>query len=216
MTQIADESAFLVLNGAHLKKMAKAEEIADAVGVDIQTAGMTLAAAIENGWAIDMDGRFLLLPEGTAAVHEFYRERYGPMRLNAQLLAWYDRFEAINEQFIKQVSDWQGTDGDERAESRLIKTVERLTKILGEILPSIPRYETYVRRFSRSVSFIDRGDKDYVCKPTVDSVHNVWFEFHEDILSVLGRPRDARDGPPDHGKCDDLSLRSRHCRRGCQ
>jgi hypothetical protein len=72
-----------------------------------------------------------------------------------------------------------------------MKTVERLMKFLEEIIPSIPRYESYVRRFANSISLVDRGDRDYVCKPTIDSVHNIWFEFHEDILSVLGRPRDA-------------------------
>src|SRR6478672_11898080 len=34
---------------------------------------------------------------------------------------------------------------------------------------------------------IDEGEKEFVCTPTIDSVHNIWFEFHEDILSVIGR-----------------------------
>ena len=34
------------------------------------------------------------------------------------------------------------------------------------------------------------GLREYVCKPTIDFVHNIWFEFHEDFLAVLGRPRD--------------------------
>ena len=191
MTEITDERAFLVLNGAHLKKMANAEEIAAAVGVDVQTAASVLASAIAKDWAMDIDGRFLLTPEGAAVVHEYYRDIYAPLRLNTNMIAWYDRFEAINEQFIKQVSEWQTTEGDERVQSRLMKTVERLMKFLEEIIPSIPRYESYVRRFSNSISLVDRGDRDYVCKPTIDSVHNIWFEFHEDILSVLGRPRDA-------------------------
>jgi hypothetical protein len=38
---------------------------------------------------------------------------------------------------------------------------------------------------------VDAGDASFVVTPTKDSVHNVWFEFHEDILSVLGRPRDT-------------------------
>ena len=86
---------------------------------------------------------------------------------------------------MKQVSEWQATEGDERVQSRLMKTVERLMKFLEEIIPSIPRYESYVRRFANSISLVDRGDRDYVCKPTIDSIHNIWFEFHEDILSVL-------------------------------
>lgn len=186
-----DERTFLVLNGAHLKKMASAEAIAKAVGVDPEAANAVLAAASAKGWALEVEGKILLLPEGTAAVHDYYRNAYQEQRMSAQLMSWYGRFEALNEQFIKQVTDWQKADGDERIEARLLKTVERLMKSLADILPLIPRYECYTRRFAASIAAIDRGDKDYVCKPTVDSVHNIWFELHEDILSVLGRPRDA-------------------------
>jgi hypothetical protein len=59
------------------------------------------------------------------------------------------------------------------------------------LTPLLSRYEIYVDRFNASVTRIDEGDKDFVCKPTIDSVHNIWFEFHEDILSVIGRPRDT-------------------------
>jgi hypothetical protein len=191
MTQISDERSFLVLNGVHLKKMATPEEIASAAGVDSDFARRTLVGAAANGWALDVEGRFLLLPDGVSAVQDYYRAAYGDIRANEILVVWYDRFETINAQFIKQVTEWQHSDGEERIQSRLMKTVERLMGSIHEITPTIPRYVGYVRRFGESVSMVDRGDRDYVCKPTIDSVHNIWFEFHEDILTVLGRPRDA-------------------------
>lgn len=191
MTTIADERAFRVLNGAHLKKLANAEEIASAAGVDPEFARSVLGSAVDNGWAIDMDGKYLLLPDGTATVQGFYRHAYQAHRSNSQIVSWYDRFETLNEQFIKQVTDWQIAGGDEKTEEKLIKTVERLTRSMQEIIPAIPRYDVYIRRFENSIALADRGEKDYICKPTIDSVHNIWFEFHEDILSVLGRPRDA-------------------------
>ena len=61
---------------------------------------------------------------------------------------------------------------------------------MGALVPLIPRYTGYVRRFS-AAWLVDRGQRDFVCSPTIDSVHNIWFEFHEDILAVLGRPRDV-------------------------
>ena len=79
----------------------------------------------------------------------------------------------------------------QRPKSKVLKIGERLIRAIGEIVPIIPRYETYVRRFTDGVARIDRGERDYICGPTIDSVHTVWFEFHEDILSVLGRPRDV-------------------------
>jgi hypothetical protein len=191
MTTITDEHSFCVLNGVHLKKMANANEIASAVGVDPAIAKGVLGSAVANGLAMDMDGKYLLLPEGTEAVHSYYQNAYEAVRGNAHVVSWYDRFEIINEQFIKQVTEWQTTGGDEKAQEKLIKTVGRLVKSMQEIIPSIPRYDVYVRRFENSVALADRGEKDYICKPTIDSVHNIWFEFHEDILSVLGRPRDT-------------------------
>jgi len=185
------EQEFVVLNGAHLKKMATAEELARAVGLELDAVEAVLVEAEKSGLLMAVDEKYLLLPDGTSAVHEHYRSVYQPLRSDETILDWYDRFETINEQFIKQVSEWQSTDGDARVQSRLLKTVERLSKNMQEIIPLVPRYENYVRRFAESVARIDEGDRDYVCKPTIDSIHNVWFEFHEDILSVIGRPRDT-------------------------
>ncbi len=185
------EQEFLVLNGAHLKKMATAKDLASAVGLEVSVVEAVLDAAAGNNLLMVAEGKHLLFPAGTNAVQEYYRTVYGPMRSNDLVLGWYERFEAVNEQFIKQVSEWQSTDGDERVQSRMIKTVERLTKNLQELTPLLPRYEIYVDRFNASVTRVDQGDKDFVCKPTIDSVHNIWFEFHEDILSVIGRPRDT-------------------------
>lgn len=188
---VLSEQEFLVLNGAHLKKMATAKELASAIGLDVAAVELTLDAAASSGLLMVAEGKHLLLPEGTNAVQEHYRTAYEALRSNELVLGWYDRFEVVNEQFIKQVSEWQSTDGDERIQSRLIKTIERLTKSLQELTPLVPRYETYIERFNCSVVRIDQGDTDFVCKPTIDSVHNIWFEFHEDILSVIGRPRDT-------------------------
>lgn len=185
------EQEFLVLNGAHLKKMATAVEIASAIGLDVSVVRPVLDSAASGGLIMIAEGRYLLLPEGTNAVLECYRSTYEPMRTSEVVLAWYGRFEAINEQFIKQVSEWQSTDGDERIQSRLLKTVERLSKNMRDLTYLIPRYETYLNRFGVSVARIDEGRKEFVCTPTIDSVHNIWFEFHEDILSVIGRPRDT-------------------------
>ena len=186
-----EDATFLVLNGSHLKKMATADDIAAAVGVASDVAAEQLAAAIDQGWAMNVDGKYLVLPEGTAQVHRAYAEIYAPLRQDGVITAWYVRFEALNDQFIKAVSDWQKSDHDAKAEARIMKIAERLIKAVGEIVPIIPRYENYVRRLAAGIARVDRGERDYVCGPTIDSVHTIWFEFHEDILSVLGRPRDV-------------------------
>ena len=184
-----DEPTFLALNAVYLKKMATAAQVAELTGADAAAVDRILAQAAAQGWLMEVEGKVMLLPEGTKAVIDGYDARYREQRADERVEAWYQRFEALNAQFIQQVSEWQG--GGERAQGRLMRSVERLVKSLGELVPSIPRYAGYIRRFEHGLGLIDRGELDYIANPTLDSVHNVWFEFHEDILSVLGRRRDA-------------------------
>jgi len=185
-----DEPTFSALNAVYLKKMATAAQVAELTEANVATVEGVLAQATAQGWLMEAEGKFMLLPEGTKAVLDGYGARYREQRADERVEAWYRRFETLNAQFIQQVSEWQGG-GDERAQGRLMRSVERLVKSLDELVPSIPRYADYIRRFEHGLGLIDRGQLDYIAKPTLDSVHNVWFEFHEDILSVLGRPRDA-------------------------
>lgn len=72
-----------------------------------------------------------------------------------------------------------------------IQAAERLTRDSAPLVPKVPRYTYYIAHFERSMERVDHALREYVCKPTIDFVHNIWFEFHEDILAVLGRPRDT-------------------------
>jgi hypothetical protein len=186
-----DERAFLVMNAIYLKKMATVEDVANITGLSGTDARAVADACLQRELLLDMGGQLLLQTGGTAAVLDYYRQAYSELREGDMVRHWYDRFEAINAQFIKLVTEWQQTDGDPRVQERMIRVVERLTKALGELTHLIARYAGYVRRFERSMTLVDQGHRDFVCSPKVDSLHNIWFEFHEDILAVLGRPRDT-------------------------
>ena len=45
------------------------------------------------------------------------------------------------------------------------------------------------RTSTTAMGEVDSGRHDYVSSPTLNSVHTVWFEFHEDLLRTLGRDR---------------------------
>ena len=186
-----DEHAFLALNALYLKKMASVADLADISGLPPDEVRAMIGDFAERGWLLDMEGDALIQPDGMAEVEQYYRDTYSELAKREEMSGWYERFERINEQFIKHVTDWQQTGGDARAQERVITTVERLTKLIGEMTQELPRYASYVRRFERSVTIVDQGNSDFVCTPTVDSLHNIWFEFHEDFLAVLGRPRDT-------------------------
>jgi hypothetical protein len=185
------DNDFIVLNAIYLKKMADAAAIADITALPSDSVAASLDAASDAGWLLAMPTGAMLMPDGTAQVLDHYASTYAAVRSDPAMLAWYEAFEAINTRFIGLVTEWQKTEGDERVERRLLQTAERLTRDIGTLVPRIPRYASYVRRFQRSMELVDQGQRDFVCKPTIDSVHNIWFEFHEDILAVLGRPRDT-------------------------
>jgi hypothetical protein len=185
------DTDFLTLNAIYLKKMATEATIAQVTGLGSDIVRQHLATADDHGWLMNLAEGAMLLDGGIEQVLAYYHASYAGLRTQPALLAWYDAFETLNKRFIAAVSEWQQTEGDERVERRLLQAAERLVKDIRQLLPRIPRYEAYVRRFEQSMDRVDQGQRDYVCKPTIDSVHNIWFEFHEDILAVLGRPRDT-------------------------
>ena len=64
---------------------------------------------------------------------------------------------------------------------------------LGPLLAGLSTYdrcfEVYGERFEVAMRGADSGQRDLISSPMHDSVHNIWFEFHEDLLRTLGRER---------------------------
>lgn len=189
------ETDFLVLNAVYLKKVVAAPQVIEMTGAEVDDVARCLAAAKEQGWLMEMDmggvDGVMLLEDGIAQVMSYYQEVYADLRSDTVLSDWYQSFESLNKRFVVDVTEWQETDGSDRSEQRVLQTAERLAKDIGRLVPIIPRYSGYVGRMERSMDRVDAGERDYVCNPTIDSVHNIWFEFHEDILTVLGRERDT-------------------------
>jgi hypothetical protein len=184
-----NDHQFLVLNSLYLKKMASAGDLAAMSGLSADDVRPMVNGFVEQEWVLDIGGELVIQPEGMAEVEGYYSQAFSDPAQRESLAQWYTRFESINSRFIKQVTDWQETEGDARAQDRVIATVERLVKSLGEITQLVPRYAGYIRRFEHSVAMVDQGNSDFVCTPTVDSLHNIWFELHEDVLLALGKDR---------------------------
>ncbi len=185
------DDEFAVLNGIYLKKMASAATLAEITGLAEARIEECLEAAVGRGQVLGISSDFMLQEGGAADVLEYYRTTYAPVRAEPAVAAWYAAFEALNARFIAQVTEWQKSEGDDRSERRILQTAERLARDLGALQTTVPRYGNYVERLARASDRVDQGQHEFVCKPTIDSVHNIWFEFHEDILAVLGRPRDT-------------------------
>lgn len=200
---VSDKTDYDVLNVVALKKMATAQVVAAASGVaqaDVEAAFDRLAAqglvVVAGGAALPTDGAEPALATAAGV-------RYAAVREDAEIGGLVDRFETVNSQFLTTMSSWQQIDVggrkvandhsdseyDDKVIARLDKLIARLGPLLQALADHDARFDTYPARFAAAVDRIDRGEHEYVSSPTLDSVHNVWFEFHEDLLRTLGRER---------------------------
>lgn len=186
-----DDASFTLLNAVHLKRMVSEADLATLLGTTPQDIVARLAPWLEAGVVMALPPGVMLMPEGTAAVHGHYRARYAPLRQLSALQEWYRRFETLNTRFIAALTRWQQQGQDDDTLFRALEIVEALVRALDALLADLPRYADYQRRFVAAVDAIEHGDSDLLCNPRRDSAHNIWFEFHEDVLCVLGRPRDT-------------------------
>ena len=181
------------MNGAHLKKMASADEIAAAVGVDVRTCAAERSprpSTRAGPWTWTGISRHCRRARRRSSSST--RDLRPASRKTTGRSPGTNGSRALNDQFIKAVSDWQKTDGDPKAESRSHQIVERLIKALDDITAVDPALRALRAPVSpTALRGSIEANATYVCGPTINSVHTIWFEFHEDILSVLGRPRDV-------------------------
>jgi hypothetical protein len=109
--------------------------------------------------------------------------------VNAQFLTTMSAWQQVDVGGRKVANDHSDSEYDDKVISRLDKLVARLTPLLDALADHDARFATYARRFAAAIEAVDAGQHALISSPTMDSVHNIWFEFHEDLLRTLGRER---------------------------
>ena len=192
-----------VLNVLALKKMAGAPAIAAVTGLPEADVEARLKKLSGTGLVVVAGGAALPTDDAVPALDATAAQIYAPVRADDGVLGLVERFETTNTQFLTTMSSWQQVDVggrkvtndhsdaeyDEKVISRLEKLVGRLEPLIEALAKHDARFSTYSARFATALTAIDTGDHDLVSSPTRDSVHNIWFEFHEDLLRTLGRER---------------------------
>jgi pyruvate,orthophosphate dikinase len=142
-----------------------------------------------------------LTREGRAKLAELLAEERAHADRNA-VLAVYEDFCVFNHELKQIMTAWQlkreGAANDHQDAGYDHAVLERLADLhrragpllrrLGELSP---RMAAYGVRLDRAAERIDAGDHSYVAKLITDSYHTVWFELHEDLISLAGLTRDA-------------------------
>lgn len=192
-----------VLNVLALKKMADATAIAAVTGMSAGDVEGRLESLSGGGLAVVAGGAALPTDEAEPALAATAAEVYAPVRADGDVLALVEKFETTNAQFLTAMSSWQQVEiggrkvtndhsdaaYDEKVIARIERLVGRLEPLISALAGHDARFSLYSTRFVTALEAVDAGDHDLVSAPTRDSVHNIWFEFHEDLLRTLGRER---------------------------
>lgn len=198
-----DPTGYDVLNVVALKKMATAAAIAHTLDLDAAVADEALQALADQELVVVAGGAALPTDAAGPALATAAADRYAALRDDPAVLGQVERFETVNAQFLTTISAWQQVDVggrkvandhadaeyDDKIIGRMDKLVTRLDPLIDALAAHDGRFAGYATRFAAAMREVDAGRHEYVSSPTLDSVHTVWFEFHEDLLRALGRDR---------------------------
>lgn len=137
--------------------------------------------------------RTLLARERDAADPGAVREVYEAFRIldgevKSAMTAWQVRPDGRPNDHAEQAYD----DGVRR---RLLDLHGRLGALAPRLVTLAPRLAEVKERLDRAAARIEAGDAGAVARVMADSYHTVWFELHEDLLSIAGLSRRDLAGP---------------------
>lgn len=186
-----------ILQAARLKGRLSMEAAATAAAVSVDQATAEVVRLRGLG-LLKGDSSVRPTPEGKAHVADLVAAERGTIDRDA-LSAAYEEFDTHNTQLKEVVSAWQLRDGDPNDHSdgdydaavltRLTELHEAFRPLVERIATIAPRLTPYVARFDHALDQVNAGDHTYVARPITDSYHTVWFEFHEELIGLLGLSR---------------------------
>lgn len=68
-----------------------------------------------------------------------------------------------------------------------------LQPILERHAALVPRLGAYTRRFAAALDAMRAADRSMLAAPLKDSYHTVWFEYHEELMTLCGRDRASEE-----------------------
>ena len=114
----------------------------------------------------------------------------------AQAKGAYERFLALNVEFLRICTDWQlkpGNEPNDHADAaydfKILERLDRLDDRAGQVLEGlgkiVPRFGGYRPRLTDALDKISE-DRAWLASPRCDSYHTVWMQLHEDLLTAVG------------------------------
>ncbi|HWE33282.1 MAG TPA: hypothetical protein VG410_07355 [Solirubrobacteraceae bacterium] len=195
---MSDELA--VLRALRLKGRAGVDGVAAATGVDEAAVRSIVESLVAAGAAREVNGSYMLLPPGRERQSELLEvERAG---VDGTVMSdVYEQFTAVNGDFKQLANDWQmrGEQPNDHADAsydgevlgRLPGIHQRVSPVVASAAELAPRLRIYGTRLTNALQRVDAGEHEWLLKPLIDSYHTVWFELHEELISLAGLSREA-------------------------
>jgi hypothetical protein len=103
----------------------------------------------------------------------------------------YYRFLVADDELKAAITAWQLASALDKpaVQDRVMAAAATAGGVAAALAEIAPRLAPYPRRIAAAAAAIATGDARFVASPRVDSLHQVWFELHEDVLLTLGRSR---------------------------
>jgi hypothetical protein len=189
MNAASDLPVLIVLR---VRGRADAAQVAQATGGPAIEAGAVLARLVTGGLATSAPhgGGTMLTPAGRDALTRLLADE--PID-RAALGTQYERFRVVDRELKHAVTAWQLADAAAKASAvaGVMAAATAAGSVAAALAPLAARFAPYAGRIAAAAGAIATGDTRFVASPRVDSLHQVWFELHEDLLVTLGRSRDA-------------------------
>jgi pyruvate,orthophosphate dikinase len=196
-----DIPQFDLLRLAELKGRATADILADAMTVPVNVAEEYYLALCERGLCSKDGSGYSVTNKGRVRLKAFLAEERAQVN-PAAVVALYEDFCAFNAELKQIMTAWQiNPDGalnehrDPEYDHGVLQRLADLHMRAGSFLPRLeklsPRLAAYETRLGRAAARVAAGDRRYVARIIADSYHTVWFELHEELLSISGLKREA-------------------------
>jgi len=192
---------FALLRLAELKGLASADILADALTVPVNVAENYYLPLCKRGLCSRSGSGIRVSEQGRIRLQKFLSEERAHADPTA-VVALYEDFCVFNRDLKQIMTAWQirpdGTlndhsdsEYDRAVLQRLADLHLRIGPFLEHLAQLSPRLAAYESRLARAAARIAAGDRRYVARIIADSYHTVWFELHEELLSLAGLKREV-------------------------
>lgn len=190
-----------VLHAVAIKGLATPEAVAKIAGTSPGLTELALHDLRDRGFLRFLPSRGLWRTTelGSAGRTERLRKLVAP--IDGELRAVYDDFLPLNVQVKELCTDWQSAilgAGDHASSGEVPALLDqfaglnaRAHPVIARMSAHLPRLAGYSTRLDTAARAVFAGDASMLTGVMRDSYHDIWMEFHEDLVQLLAIDRAA-------------------------